>query len=864
MDDNVQSQYYRCTVKKISFLVLIFLFFGWQTTVFAVFPDLPETHPNLKAIEYLQSRNILRGYPDGTFRPENPINRVEFLKIAIKGSNVPLDITTKSGFPDINESEWYAPYVRKAKADGWIQGYSDGFFRPLQTINKVEALKILAEVQNWDILSKSQIKNAPFQDVAVLAWYTPYVIYAKEHNFLEETGKFFFPGEPMTRAKISEIVYRTLTSGSLSANEPEEIDTISQTNFIPVPYETIEENFFNNIELDDTFPNIFYKNEIYYLNGKILSGSYDSIFTFLSYEDDNGTNQNLNYTASVVNGTFSIPVIFRYTGNFQLGLIPGNAGTSKIVNISVLSDLPTAEGSEIAPEAQDLSINFLNGQTTVNWNNTENTLLLITFQQNERKKTFFLRQPSTLLKVQYKDFRNFEKGIVSFYIETAKTLSTKPLQFSSFWTKSETKTFSATTHTFSEINKKDLSLPKIPELLTTVQKISFSGTTKRDIFEDAIVTLPNGLTTKVKLTTSASRLDYFGYSIIPAGSSFSFSHTPASAGTHIIEINTKEGEALLNTPVYIGKQIPLIPDFFDLNEPFLSTTSLNLTEARTEMTNLINRDRKLLGLPSITLDSSLNTLAQKHTEDMIKNNFFGHVNLFGESPEDRRLNLGIPMPVGENIAQASSVEFSHEGLMRSGIHRQNIINTNWTKVGLGFKKDSQGNIFIVQEFSRPYTEEELATIKANVFKIINQERQNLGHTSLIRNSALENIAAKWSEIMANQGFSGFTAPQGQTLQDLLSQESINTPVQGFVLSTLLVNNTFENKIIQESTVTAGQWKNIGIGIKADSIGTLKLTLIYSSDRVATSGPTPDYDKRTLRSNTLISTIKNVPSEDFTK
>ena len=92
--------------------IVLFITLIPQATLASTFTDVPYDHPYSTAISYLQSYNIVEGYEDNTYRPENLINRVEFLKIVLEGTNVQLDVSTSTGFSDIDESQWYGPYVK--------------------------------------------------------------------------------------------------------------------------------------------------------------------------------------------------------------------------------------------------------------------------------------------------------------------------------------------------------------------------------------------------------------------------------------------------------------------------------------------------------------------------------------------------------------------------------------------------------------------------------------------------------------------------------------------------------------------------------------------------------------------------------
>ncbi|MFC1616064.1 ankyrin repeat domain-containing protein [Patescibacteria group bacterium] len=171
--------------------------------------DVAPDHKNHDAIFYLYDEGIIWGYPDGSFKPDQDINRAEFLKILIEAKEYYPPSYYSNCFPDVLD-DWYASYVCYAKEMGWVDGYEDGLFRPEQTVNKVEALKMLLEVYSSRIDTPWEVTIAPYLDTPLDAWYVRYVAKAKELGILEETGEYFNPGQNMTRGGVSENMYRLL------------------------------------------------------------------------------------------------------------------------------------------------------------------------------------------------------------------------------------------------------------------------------------------------------------------------------------------------------------------------------------------------------------------------------------------------------------------------------------------------------------------------------------------------------------------------------------------------------------------------------------------------------------------------------
>lgn len=825
------------------------LFILIPQTAFAqqnIFSDLLQANPYFEAISYLYEIGVINGYPDGTFSPDKTVARVEFLKLALISSNIETDVYSPTNFSDVDESAWYAPYVRKAKSEGWIEGYPDGTFKPSQGVNKAEALKMIAEIQGWE--TETDIQESYFTDVPVTAWYAPYIEYAHNKNLLDERGTFFIAGAYLSRGKVSEYLYRAFLtnlsgaerfSSSLAAQYPASENVISAQpvipeeqaasfEFNPYDYKTVSKDFFDNITLQEDFPNHFYLNEVYYFKGKINSGSYDKTYIFLLPQDSDLTVDHLTYVGEIEGSDLNIPVIFRHPGNYKLGLLLGNTGESKIINISVLESLPQNTGSETSSPPSPLNVRYASQNTTFSWNNNGNEIIKLIVFQGNRQKEFIFRQGKQFFNVDYSDFKYFGNGTTKYRVEGAKLSSILPLEISSNWTESDEKSFSATEH-FSIRNIDGITVNNFPETLGNIQNISFSGTTQSTLYDTAYIIMPDGSLDSSTLTTTGSKSTYGGSETIPIGNDFRFVYTPKTSGAYIIEINNTDGTAILNAPVYVAIGIPLIPDFFDLNNNIKANASdYNLSAYRTELLNLINRDRLEIGLNAVTINSDLNNLAQLHTEDMLERDFFSHINPDGEWPNDRRIELGISTTVNENLAMAGTVEYAHEGLMRSGVHRLNIIDPSWTRVGLGIVQEDD-YLLITEEFSMsPLTQSDLTAMEQNVRTEINNYRNSLGLATLLTNYAGNFAAAQWSQKMADEDFFDFNSPNGEALETYISE---NLPNYNNVQPIIFESNSIE-KVIEEillnSLIKESSWQEIGLGIKNDHIGTLKVTLLLIS------------------------------------
>ena len=97
------------------------------------------------AVSTLCHMGVLGGYSDGTFRPNAPITRAEFAKIAVSFAQAN-GSAVYSYFTDVKTTDWFAPYVTAAKDSSLIEGYSDGSFKPENRITRAEACTIVNRV----------------------------------------------------------------------------------------------------------------------------------------------------------------------------------------------------------------------------------------------------------------------------------------------------------------------------------------------------------------------------------------------------------------------------------------------------------------------------------------------------------------------------------------------------------------------------------------------------------------------------------------------------------------------------------------------------------------------------------------------
>jgi hypothetical protein len=130
------------------------------------FPDVAEGKWYTPQIKKLTQLGILKGYPDGTFRPDDYITRAELITIIARLES--LSSTAAMPFPDIKSSHWAIKSMAGVYDEGWINGYPDGTFRPDQSITRAETAKVVnCEIQRT---VKALPAASPFPDLLAKHW----------------------------------------------------------------------------------------------------------------------------------------------------------------------------------------------------------------------------------------------------------------------------------------------------------------------------------------------------------------------------------------------------------------------------------------------------------------------------------------------------------------------------------------------------------------------------------------------------------------------------------------------------------------------------------------------------------------------
>jgi len=136
------------------------------STVYANFSDI-ENHQYQESIEYITEQEIVQWYPDDTFKPDQTITRAEITKIIVQAHSPEVTKVATNCFPDVELEDRFASYVCYAKVKWIIQWYPDGTFWPDNPVTRAEWLKIALETFQVDInKSEWDFRYSPYRNFA--------------------------------------------------------------------------------------------------------------------------------------------------------------------------------------------------------------------------------------------------------------------------------------------------------------------------------------------------------------------------------------------------------------------------------------------------------------------------------------------------------------------------------------------------------------------------------------------------------------------------------------------------------------------------------------------------------------------------
>lgn len=212
-----------------------------------IFSDVSDAHPHKGPIESLARSGIVKGNPDGKYYPERSVNRAELLTLLYRATNRTAAAPTGPCYSDVERGSWYEAVVCDATKNAFVQGYSDGRFRPASPVTRTEALKMIHTVFGFEVpdVTEKDRDLVKFVDVSVAAWYTKYIVRGYALGILPiagESGSRFYPDKELLRGEAAAYMWNalnakvTMSSSASSASSQASVQSEDDIRQVPFPF----------------------------------------------------------------------------------------------------------------------------------------------------------------------------------------------------------------------------------------------------------------------------------------------------------------------------------------------------------------------------------------------------------------------------------------------------------------------------------------------------------------------------------------------------------------------------------------------------------------------------------------------------
>lgn len=176
------------------------------------------------AANTLRTYEMLLGYTDGTFRPNNTLTRAELSALLVQTMH--LSVTAEGiDFADVPADSWYAPHVRAVCAAGYLKGVGGGYFDPQGTVTQEEMITVLGRLAAEVNLYFYQASQAVPEDTGVPEGYSDWaedwawLLAASQKNFLGQPLNMLYddleaiqPQAFVTRGQIAQVIYNIFST----------------------------------------------------------------------------------------------------------------------------------------------------------------------------------------------------------------------------------------------------------------------------------------------------------------------------------------------------------------------------------------------------------------------------------------------------------------------------------------------------------------------------------------------------------------------------------------------------------------------------------------------------------------------------
>lgn len=373
---------------------------------------------------------------------------------------------------------------------------------------------------------------------------------------------------------------------------------------------------------------------------------------------------------------------------------------------------------------------------------------------------------------------------------------------------------------------KKVALKPFPKTLNNTKAINLQGRLLEDLKElKVVITTPKNRI--ITIAPDVDGRDFFA--------TIDFAQGQGKYQIELVGTGKLGPEVLALFPVYVSILPPDRPRKDNIKDPQIYRSSF---QAEKVMLEHINKSRKAADLNIIKMSPQVSDIARQHSQEMSDQKYFAHISPLSGKDFSKRLEENPEIAAtltGENIALNETVAGAHHDLMSSPAHRANILNPDFTDIGLGIalKIDRKGDIlyYVTEGFFSQIKDLELNNFQKIIFNKINEKRKNLGLPTFILNNKLSNIAKEHSLDMSAHDELAFEIKSIHLFQKV---QKAGIKFKYLSMNIFAFNNLNYEKYVNSPEIEQKQFTEVGIGLvqknsKKFGRKAIWLTLIFAEN-----------------------------------
>ena len=187
-----------------------------------IFPDVPDAYWAACDITKLAMNDVVVGYPDRMFKPTRNISRAEFATMLVKGFNKESCGCSTASFRDVPEGHWANSMIANAVNQNLMKGYPNNLFKPQNPVTRVEAICAMSKALNCelDACKAKEILSRYSDGCKVPEWAQIPIAKALDQGILKNSNNpnLIEPFKDASRADVASMLQAARLAGGYDKN----------------------------------------------------------------------------------------------------------------------------------------------------------------------------------------------------------------------------------------------------------------------------------------------------------------------------------------------------------------------------------------------------------------------------------------------------------------------------------------------------------------------------------------------------------------------------------------------------------------------------------------------------------------------